>query len=412
MRVFSKLLLGLVLLGMVSGQLLRLKLGSDSSSALLLIDVANGLYVAFGLVYGLASRKKFPGALSLIFLAGLIGWMVITLMLGSHELTSRELTIAAFYIGRFVLMVGTFIVTAMLVRQTIPPHKLMLWLFLAGLALVGLGYLQLVFVPDFGFMNEFGWDPHEGRLLSTYFDPNYFGMLLIMLSSLALAFFFTTNRILAKLLYSGILAISGGALLLTLSRSAYLALLVSILAILTVRAWKLVFMTMFVVSLIGLSIPKVRTRIIGATQVDATAQDRIQSWHETFIIIQDHPFVGVGYNAFGPAQVKYGFKQDLQGHSSRGSDSSILLVLATTGVIGLIFYLLFWLSLFYEAVLVFVRKKNPTTTAVALATLGIIPAYLVHSQFVNSLFYPLLLIPFFLIVAPVLSAVNPSNEKT
>jgi len=107
--------------------------------------------------------------------------------------------------------------------------------------------------------------------------------------------------------------------------------------------------------------------------------------------------IGVGYNAFGPAKVRYGFVQDLASQSSQGADSSLLLVLATTGVVGAGLYLGFWGFLFLEAYALWHTAKETFTRGLGLALLGIIPAYLVHSQFVNGLFYPLLFVPFALI---------------
>jgi len=48
---------------------------------------------------------------------------------------------------------------------------------------------SLKFFPSFKDlrMNELGWDPHEGRLLSTWFDPNYVGIYFGVGATLALS---------------------------------------------------------------------------------------------------------------------------------------------------------------------------------------------------------------------------------
>lgn len=392
----------LILVGLILGQLVRLKLSGESSGSLLAIDLINAAYVGIGLVYALATKQRFRPSLFLIFIGAFLAWMTVSILLGASQLTSRELIVALFYLVRFGLMIGTIVVTAMLFQTELQQRGLFRGFLVAGILLVLLGFAQLVFVPDFAFMAKFGWDPHSGRLLSTFFDPNFFGMFLVMLFSFFLAKLFYAETLANGLWLSAGLALTGLATLATLSRSTYLALVIATLGVLLIRSWKLVVITLIGLAIVGFSIPKVRERIIGATQIDATAQDRIQSWKETFTIIQDNPVTGVGYNAFGPAQLRYGFKKDLQGHSSRGSDSSLLLVLATTGFIGLALYLVALLSLYYEAVLVYRLNPSPLFKTTALATLGILPAYIVHSQFVNGLFYPLLLIPFGFFIASTL----------
>ena len=86
-------------------------------------------------------------------------------------------------------------------------------------------------------------------------------------------------------------------------------------------------------------------------------------------------------------------KDALQGgHSGSGSDSSILLVAATTGIIGLFtfIYLLFALLTIF--------LKNLKSDYLKLATTSSFLALLVHSQFVNSFFFPQIMLLFWVLV--------------
>jgi hypothetical protein len=69
---------------------------------------------------------------------------------------------------------------------------------------------------------------------------------------------------------------------------------------------------------------------------------------------------------------------DLNSHACSGSASSLLLILATTGVLGFIIFV----NLIYK--LIADLAKN----TYGLTFLSCLVAVLVHSLFVNSLFYP------------------------
>lgn len=401
----------IILLSVIVGQLVRLSISSSSSSAILLIDVATGAYVAIGLIVMLLTRRYPPRTLSMIAITGTVGWLFISLLFGSRDLATGELFIALFYALRFTLMIGAVIVTVTLFPKEASLKTYINWLIASGILLVVLGFAQIIFIPDFTFMARYGWDPHQGRMLSTFFDPNFFGMFLVLIFSLLLARFFfvhgTVNRgtILAMLLFIA------AAILLTYSRSSYLALLISLAIILAIRSWKQVLIIGIILAVVSWNIPRVKERIVGALTVDETSVNRIESWQETFVIIRSSPWIGVGYNAYGPAQVKHGLKNDLHGRSSQGSDSSALLILATTGVIGLGFFAFLFGSLVYEAALLYRHTKNPFWQSLGLALLGILPALLIHSQFVNSLFYPLILVPLTFILAALILGVRQLGTR-
>ncbi|MGA1047546.1 MAG: hypothetical protein ACO3UU_06025, partial [Minisyncoccia bacterium] len=54
-------------------------------------------------------------------------------------------------------------------------NQLWYMVFISAIILSILGFIQLILFPDFSFMAQYGWDPHQGRLLSTWYDPNFLG---------------------------------------------------------------------------------------------------------------------------------------------------------------------------------------------------------------------------------------------
>lgn len=94
-----------------------------------------------------------------------------------------------------------------------------------GYLLVFFGWLQWVFIPDTRWLAILGWDDHYYRMLGTQFDPNFWGLLLVIIWWwCAIQFASLTQR---RYLITGIAAIL--ALTVTWSRASYLAFLGSLL---------------------------------------------------------------------------------------------------------------------------------------------------------------------------------------
>jgi len=127
------------------------------------------------------------------------------------------------------------------------------------------------------------------------------------------------------------------------------------------------------------AVPRIQTRIAGSTDPADSAYFRFISWQNAIEIFKDNPISGVGFNSYRYAQLDYGFVtlDTLGGHSGAGSDSSLLLVLATTGIIG---FGTFLTGLLLPFVL-FVKSKEFAFYTVTF--LGL----MVHALFVNSLFF-------------------------
>jgi len=207
-----------------------------------------------------------------------------------------------------------------------------------GFVFTILGFLQLVLYPDLSSLQTYGWDPHINRLVSTTLDPNFTGGLLTVFISICVSMFLYYRN--AKYaLFSLFFSI---ALLLTFSRSSYFAYAVSMFFISMVKSPKIILVPIILFVISFTLVSTVRIRIIRALTIDETAMSRIESWHNALVIIRDQPIFGIGFNNYRNAQRHYGFlsENDLDGgHSGAGTDSSFLLVLATTGLFGFALFL-------------------------------------------------------------------------
>lgn len=255
------------------------------------------------------------------------------------------------------------------------------WLGGFGIALASIGLVQFVWYPDLRNLWYLGWDPHYYRLFATLLDPNYVGILLV-LTIFVLSYL--------RILYTKwrawivvIMSVVGIALLLTFSRSSYLAFLGGIVvSILFLKRWKEgVFFTLFFLIAV-VYIPKPGGDTLSLFRRDSTVA-RIQNWGQTITRIGERPVLGYGFNVVPFIDREEAL--NLPGRKGAGIDSSILFVGVMTGVVGVFGYL--WLMA--EQVLLAARSKN---TSLKILVLSSFASICVHSVFVNSLFYPWVMI--------------------
>jgi len=198
------------------------------------------------------------------------------------------------------------------------------------------------------------------------------------------------------------------ALILTFSRSAWLVFAVSMGVMGVLKSKKLLVVALAAFLAAYALVPRVQTRVAGGVDPDDSARARITSWRDTFEIVRDKPLMGVGFNTFRYAQERYGlfdFKDPLGGRAGAGADSSLLLVLATTGAVGLVAFLLMGFKALWPVWLDF---SNPTSLAVLAGFAGL----LAGSNFINSLFYPWIMIWMWVMLALAGSQIQNSNVKT
>lgn len=395
---FIKLLLVSTLLTLLSGQIIRIPPGSELG-AISLTDIIVFLldlsYLSFALFYKRSLKlptKIFPSFL--IFTS----WAFSTTVWSLTIFTPAEVTRSAFFLIRYI----SYFFLAIIVFNVVAKDKIKNWInliLIIGCAYILIGFLQFLFIPDLTFLTPFGWDPHQRRIAGSVIDPNFSGFIFTLIFSLSIShFLFLPKRPKDSPIKYGLLLlalISFVAIILTFSRSSYLALLATVVTLGSLKSRKLLGFILLLFLIVFLITPSVRLRIVGAITFDETAKARVESWKNALVIIHDNLLFGVGFNSYRFAQAKYNFfPQDtpLGGHSGSGADSSLLLITATTGVIGLSLFVIF---LFAQIKSLFERaRKNP----LHLATLAAIFGLLVHSVFVNSLFFPqIMLLVFFLL---------------
>ena len=383
-----QLLMAAILFSVALGQFGRIPPGTPSG-AILLIDLLVCLLAGLWIWWVLLKRQKLVLSAAHLFWLGFIFLAGASLLFGPFDLSKRELLESGFYLVRFAAYTSLLWIIPVLFSNQEGREKLRRWLYWTGFAVMTLGFFQLSIIPDIGFFSRFGWDPHVGRLVSTFLDPNYLGGFFALFLALVVAPTVQESKKLPWFLIGLILL----ATILTFSRSGYLAVGLVALIFGLRFSWKVVLISLICIIPLALTVPRVRERVAGGFSIDKTAQDRITSWQNALLIGDQYWVAGVGYNTYERAQEVFGIL--VPGSTSRanaGSDSSLLNVLATTGVVGTALFLAA-IGLCLRDCYRLVRSKPKSVGAsMAFALLLATPALFIHAFFVNAFFYPFILV--------------------
>ncbi|MFA6024044.1 MAG: O-antigen ligase family protein [Candidatus Gracilibacteria bacterium] len=320
-----------------------------------------------------------------------------SLLLHSGDMSGQEVLESTFYGVRFAAF---FLLSVVVWNQSAAEkkHSLLALLFFIFLLCVA-GFIQLKIMPDFTTMELLGWDPHQNRLLSTWFDPNFVGGFLAFMLPIVVGVAWDAKKHRAVLAALALVMLL--ALVLTLSRSAYLALMAGLFVFGLLRSIKLLFVFMAILLVTLSFLPPVQSRFLSLVESiesafvedyflpDASARLRYDSWGEAWQLFLKEPWIGHGYNRYKHAALELGTLKDLEIHSASGSDSSLLNILATTGLLGFIPFLAAYLLLAKQA---WVHKKSGFAAGFLAGLCGLF----IHAIFVNSLLFPLFMAPFWI----------------
>ncbi len=294
------------------------------------------------------------------------------------------------YLVRWIVYACLYLAIFELVREKLVKEK---WisngLLISGVIVGGLGILQYFFYPNLRNLSYLGWDSHYFRVFSTFFDPAFAGMILVLTLILMTAHFWEINKIekKKKWLVLGGAVVVYATLALTYSRSSYLAFITGFGVIAFLKRSPKFFLGILIVSIGTLILlPKQEDRIGTNLVRQETSLARIINWQQSLQIIRDYPILGAGFNNYRQAQEKYGFlnEEDKISHAGAGADSSILFTWATTGIIGLGIYLWLGLAMGNLAWRSWKNKKS----IYGLVLFSSLIALFSHSFFSNSLYYP------------------------
>ncbi|MBI5122680.1 O-antigen ligase family protein [Candidatus Roizmanbacteria bacterium] len=409
-----KLLIFLALLLFPFGELLRFDTGNNITIKPL--DFVVGLAALWWVIYKV-KNAKFRMQNKNIFVLPFIAFVsvgLISLIINLSWLKPQQFWVSAFYLFRFVAYTLLFPI----VWQFDQPFKkkIVKFLFIDGLLLVFLGFLQYFFFNSLKSFYYLGWDEHMHRIFSTFFDPNFAGAFYVLyvlfvagilyknfqnrhtdMSRIRIMESLMLPRMTVAWILSFVLAISLIAVFLTFSRAAILMLIFGALIFFTLINKKrlIIFLVGLILLFIIIASPKFYDENMNLFR-EASSKARIVNYEFALRVIKDHLLIGVGFNTYRYAKLEYGIRErmDMPSHADAGVDNSFLFVLATTGIIGFVAYIWMWIVILKKAL--FLHKKRRSMAAIVVVSS--IFAIFINALFINSLFFAPLMLWMFMII--------------
>lgn len=364
-------------LGFVGGNVLSLPLSAGIHVTLLDVGVCMLLMYA---VFQQEKKRFIP-----LYWAPIIGFlviMIVSVLINLNTLPSYVLGGGMLYIFRWILYVAVYWVAAS--PRIVPTHWLIM-LVSSGVGVAVLGLIQYVWYPDLRNLSYMGWDPHYQRLFSSLLDPNFTGIILVM-TILVLCYLFGFKKgSMSILIFGGIVV---GALILTYSRSSLIAGVTGIVVWgVLVGKKRIVAGVLALCIVIIFLLPHTgEGRNLFRT---VSSYARLGSMSRAIQLISEKPLFGYGFNMLRYVSTQKSWIDETVSPSRAGAgiDTSLLFVGSTTGITGMFVYGWLMVSLFRFGWKAYVHKskdvRNMAATYVATLT-----ALVVHSIFINSLFYP------------------------
>lgn len=346
------------------GQLLRFGFSTNYGN---LQDVI----VLFSLIYYFLPITRLPKIDKYVRFSVFASLFSLVLSLNSVSLVN--LLYGALYLLRIISYYTFGVLVFNLIRlKAFSPTYLLNLLIAVGAVSAIFGWLQYLAFPDLVFLKYIGWDDHLYRLVGTFLDPGFTGLILVLGSLISLFLYsFSLKKI--YLLSFIFLLIST---LFTYSRASYLSLVVGLLSLVYFERYirKIALASLVLFSLVLLLIPKTEGEGVKLLRT-ASVNARISNYSQTIELIKESPLFGVGLNNLCAYRVNR-FNENPSSHSCSGVDSSILFITSTTGIVGLMIFIF----TIYQPIY-FVPAKFRTLLIMVYSSL------FVHSLFVQSLFY-------------------------
>ena len=381
MKRMNTIIVGFLFTALTLSEIARVQLHTTLGFTLLDGAIAcTALFHIFQIIFHKAKIVKSELLVPILFF---IGAMLLSLLMNAWWLTMDQVSIASLYIVRWVLygVVGGFLLAYSKNSKSTMKRAMLI----SGGMVVILGFVQYLFYKNLANLYYLGRDDHLYRLFSTFLDPNFAGVFLVLFFIFLLSAIWGRKLTLERniLLHYSLIFLTSISIFLTYSRSAYIMFLVGVVVFLILKK-KYLYIGVAVVGLILAVMLFSNTAIEGLNPFrTASSNARIESLQNALGIIKDQPLFGVGFNAYRYAQIRYGYRVEetpFPSLSDAGTDNSFVFITATAGILGLVTFLFFLYTLL-KRVLKSVSTVENTAFFVSLLALC------VGSFFINALFY-------------------------
>ncbi len=213
----------------------------------------------------------------------------VSLIISGGHYGQMAQTVGAMYLLRWVIYSLFFVSLIQLVKAREAARLLLI----LGLVTAAVGLGQYIFYPDVRGLAVAEWDPHYFRVVSSWLDPGFTGLLLVFT-----LIFLTLKPLSKKWLQWLIWGVTYIALALTYSRSSYLAFLAAMawLAWKTARGWRFFAKVAVLLTITVLILPRASSGEGVKLERTNSIYARITNWQHSLLIFKDQPISGVGFN--------------------------------------------------------------------------------------------------------------------
>lgn len=216
------------------------------------------------------------------------------------------------YSNLVLVYLFTYLLAGQNIRNRDDVIKLVKVLFASAAISVLYGFYQFVFGIDTVDMKWVDGDAFpwlRKRIFSTWINPNIFaGYLDIMI---ALAFGFMVKLRIdrrTRMIIAACIVAMAACLAMTYARGAFLVMAFVLICYGLLRDWRILLGCLAVIALAFAIEPSFFERISSAfTHMDTSMEMRTALWESTVAMIEDHPFLGIGWGAYYLVYPDYNF---------------------------------------------------------------------------------------------------------
>lgn len=269
-------------------------------------------------------------------------------------------------------LVGVYVLTYLLIGQNVREPgqmKSILRMACAAAVIVLLyGYYQFLFGIDISSMKWVDGDAFpelRKRVFSTWENPNILAGYLDIIICLAFGLFMKCRDRERRILLGAFMLAAAVCLAMTYARGACLVIAVILAGYGVLRDRRVFVACILVVAILFVLDPMLYERITSVfTKVDTSTEMRLAFWESTVAMIQDHPFLGIGWGAYWMVYPEYDFY--LQGANVLivHAHNIYLNYMAEIGIPGAVAF--FWF--FFGTMIMALRTHFPADTGAAEQT--------------------------------------------
>lgn len=318
------------LASLVAGQLMSLRF--SSGAAIYTHDVCI-LLSLLGTAVALRRRRISPVTPILrLPIVMFVLAAVVSLLMQVPVFGAGDIVVSSLYLLRWMVYAGMY---WMVLQRLVPSSFWEYGLYLLGFGLAALGIVQFVLYPSLRNLEYLGWDPHYYRVFTTLLDPNFAGIVFVL--ALILGVFLWKKHRSDMIL--GSLFVILAALVLTFSRSSMLAL-ASVVAVYGLRSRhkRKVFLLLIAGIIAFVFVPKPGGDTLRVFRSDSTIS-RIENWQYGLELFYESPVFGHGFNTLRLLDTSIQSENGYFSHGASGIDNGFIMILATTGIVGMMAFL-------------------------------------------------------------------------